>query len=244
MRRLRFIGDSHLAAIKLGWDAQAAAGVTPQFFAGPGKQMGRLTVVDGALVPPDAALAAALGKTSGGDTKIAGDADCYVVYALELGVTIALELSRKHRAERHARDWRMPLSDECFVEAVMGAARDTIALRTATKLRTITEAPILLCPTPLAEGKNERLRDMLKKTGDAADLARLFGLACDRLAAEFGGRYVPQPAETLDDDGIATKASYAATPARFFGQQAQEDRSHMSAEYGTAMLRPILAAAG
>lgn len=244
MSRICFIGDSHLAALKLGWSAveKDFPEMSPVFFAAPGKSLDGLVVADGALGAGSDTLAGSLKVTSGGQAKIADDYDHYVVYALELGVALAMDLSRQYRAERHAKDWRTPLSDECFLQSLTGVARETLAYRTMAKLRQVTSRPLLLCPLPIAEVRNRKLRQTLKDNGDTADLAALFARACTRIAHEMGARFLPQPAATLEADGLATKASYSSAPARFYGVQAREDRSHMNAEFGAAMLQDLLRA--
>lgn len=244
MSRICFIGDSHLAALKLAWSSveKDFPDATPVFFAAPGKSLDGLVVADGALGAGKAALAGSLKVTSGGQTTIAGDYDHYVVYALELSVALAMDFGRQYRAERQAKDWRTPLSDECFLQSLAGIARETLAYRTMAKLRQVTSNSLLLCPLPIADIRNRKLRQTLTDNGDAADLVALFANACARIAHELGARFLPQPAATLEADGLATKASYSSAPARFYGVQAHEDRSHMNAEYGVAVLRDLLGA--
>jgi hypothetical protein len=245
MSRICMIGDSHLAALKLAWSTLSAEfpDLTLDFFAAPGKTMDGLSVADGQLVPGSHPLAGSLKLTSGGKTSIDGLYDRYVIHGLELGIAFALEISRKYRAERHATDWRTPISDDCFAEAVCGAARATVAGRTLAKLREITKAPILVLPAPMADAKNQKVRQTLVEAGEARDVVRLFGAGCERLAASAGARFLPQPESTLDADGIGTKASFSSSPARFHAELARADNSHMNTAYGEAVLRHALAAA-
>ena len=205
--------------------------------------MASLEIGDGALVAGNAALAGSLKMTSGGETRIAGDYDAYVVNGLELGIGFALEICRKYRAENHAADWRTPISDDCFAHAVMGAARDCLAGQTIAKVRAVTAAPILFCPAPMADAKNQKIRQSLSAAGEAADVVALFARGCELLAGATGGRYLPQPGETLEDDGIGTRASYSSSPARFHAELAKRnDNSHMNTDYGIAVLRRIMPA--
>jgi hypothetical protein len=244
-RRICVVGDSHLAALRLGWESLAPD--FPQteivFFAGPGKSMEGLEVRDGQLAASSAALQGSLKMTSGGLTSIAADYDVYVVHGLELGIGFALEISRKHRAERHAKDWRAPISDDCFAHAVKGAAQVSLAGKTIVKLRAITAAPILFCPVPMADAHNQKLRQSLSAAGEAADVVALFARGCALFADETAGRYVPQPEETLEHDGIGTQASFSSAPARFRADLAKKnDNSHMNGAYGAAVLRHVLGA--
>lgn len=245
MSRVCLIGDSHLAALKLGWNSLAPEfpHARLSFFAAPGKSLEGLAVRDGALVPTGNALLGSLKLTSGGETRIAGDYDVYVVHGLELSTGFALDVCRKYRAESQAKDWRTPVSDDCFVHAILGAARDCLAGQTMAKVRAISAAPILFCPVPMADARNQKIRQTLSAAGEAADVVALFGLACDTLARAIGGRFLPQPAETLEEDGIGTKASYSSSPARFHAELAKRnDNSHMNTDYGIAVLKRIMGA--
>ncbi|HWA91239.1 MAG TPA: hypothetical protein VG889_14475 [Rhizomicrobium sp.] len=246
MTRVCLIGDSHLAALKLAWNTlvQEFPDFTLDFFAAPGKTLDGLSVSDGQLVPGSHPLAGSLKLTSGGKSTIAGDYDRYVIHGLELGVPAALEISRKYRAERHAKDWRTPISDDCYAEAVRGAARATLAGRTLVKLRAITTAPIFVCPTPMADARNQKIRQAMVETGEARDVVRLFVEGCERLARASEARFLSQPDETLEADGIGTKASLSSAPARFHAElAAKNDNSHMNTAYGEAVLRKALMAA-
>jgi hypothetical protein len=240
------IGDSHLAALKHAWNAIGAEfpGRTLVFFAGAGKSMNGLSVSDGALAPHNQWLTDALERTSGGESRIAGDYDRYVIHGMGLSVYLAIEVARKFRAEHHADDGRKPISDDRYAELVCRTARDTIAGRTLAKLREITAAPILVSPMPWAGAKNRRIRGTLMKAGESGDVARLFNEGCARLARASGAAFLPQPGETLEEDGIGTRAMFSAGPARFYAERANDDNSHMNAAYGEAVLRRVLMAAG
>jgi hypothetical protein len=70
----------------------------------------------------------------------------------------------------------------------------------------------------------------------------MFEASCTEIANAMNATFVPQPTETRDEDGLATKPIYSKRPARFTVEQPVEDKSHMNAEYGAAVLRDVLKA--
>ena len=79
--KICLIGNSHLAALKMGWPeiAQDLPDVQPAFFGARGAMMARLRVRGDRLVAKTAALAEQMSFVSGGLTEIVpGDYDAII----------------------------------------------------------------------------------------------------------------------------------------------------------------------
>jgi len=236
MRRLCFIGDSHLACIKKAWDA-ARADAT--FFALPGKGMERLEVQGGALSSDSPDIARYLKFVSGGFDRIDGTYDAYALHAMHLGMAVPLALLREmHKTAPLAT--RVDAPD--FRAALREAIDNSIAIATLRKLRQIAGAPVVVAPTPTAHGQFKGLRERLAERDAARPLAALFAEECDIVCRSLGASFVPQPVETLDEDGLGTKAEYSSGAARFWESASQQDAAHMNARYGAIMTAAILKA--
>ncbi len=240
MTRICFIGDSHLAALKLGWPSSAddSRDIQPVFFAAPAKGIRDLAVSSGELVASNDDLRGHLQRTSGGRTSIGGDYDHYLVHGLELGISLALDSYRILRRQNAVAPDRA--GGDAFAHALESALSNSLAFRTAAKLRQITGAPITLSPVPIASVKFQYLRAKLKKNGASQDMADAFARGSRRMAREFDGRFLPQPARTLAEDMLATEPCYSSGPARFHMRRAPDDPSHMNAQYGAAVLEDFL----
>jgi hypothetical protein len=221
----------------------------PMFFAGPGKSMRDLSLSEDALVATNPALLKSLELTSGGRTEIRDEYDCYLLHGLELTIAIPLLILRKLRTERATPRWPAPApapapgAQEAFRAMVAAAIRETIAVKILTMLRQITSAPIFVSPGPVSHLQLSKLREWLVERQAAASLTSLFEILCAETAAALDARFLPQPAITREADGMATQQIYSQRPARFGVKEPAEDKSHMDAEYGAAVLRDFLAAA-
>jgi hypothetical protein len=239
MTRVCLIGDSHLAALRSGWSADDFPAVRPTFFAAPAKSIGNLVVADGVLEASDDDLERHLMITSGGQTRIAGDYDHYLIHGLEFGLSLVLELCRGVPGMQNPKGWQARVTAASFTDTADAAIRNSLAIRTAAKLRQITAAPITLSPTPVSSARYSNLRRRLSENANAQAVAAVFSNACRRAVREMNGRFLPQPAETLDADGLATKPAYSREPARFLIRNPSDDAAHMNAEYGAAVLRNL-----
>lgn len=236
MKRICFIGDSHLACINKAWDAAQGAAA---FFAAPGKGMAQLEVRDGALSSDHPDVARYLALVSGGLERIDASYDAYVLHALHLEIAIALGLLREMRGQAPparlvgTADYRVALRD---------AIGNSLAVTTLRKLRQITKAPIAVSPAPMADKNFAALRARLAELDAAAPLAALFAEECALACRSLKAAFVPQPPETLGADGLATKAEYVKDAARFSQAIRKEDIVHMNAQYGASVVAAVMQA--
>ena len=177
MTRLCLIGDSHLAALRSGWSPDDFPAIRPTFFAAPAKNIGNLVVSNGMLEASDDDLDRHLMITSGGQTSIAGDYDHYLVHGLELGLSLVLELCRGVPGMKDSKGWQTRVAAASFADAADGAIGNSLAVRTAAKLRQITAAPITLSPTPVSSARYSNLRRRLSENANAQVVAAVFSSA-------------------------------------------------------------------
>lgn len=233
------IGDSHLAAVKLAWDRIGQSDTRLTFFAAPGKGTDLLRVRDGTLVIADRRASRAMKRTSGLDS-IRGDYDGYLVHGLGLGVNFALSTLRIFRKQDAKRPLADIIADPEFcsqLESSICASRAVVAL---AKLRQISERPVLFSPLPLSMATECFLREKLREAGQGPALTAAFHAAVTRALETLKTTFLPQPADTLADDGVATAEKFSLAPERFGQANASADAAHMNAEYGEAVLRAFL----
>jgi hypothetical protein len=248
--RLCFIGDSTLAAVKLGWDMVAAdyPHVDATFFGSHGTTLSDLAVGDGMLVPTTDGLRSTLQWISSGKEQIVeADYDCFILVSLGFAIHEIVYIYGSHRADSHGSQYGLKhlVSDCCFEEAARCRLRRSLALDIAAKLREITDKRVYLLPTPLpSEGVLAApLWASLTEAGDDSALSDLF----IRLSREFShGSLIilDQPDSTKRRD-ILTKQEYSIDSVRMIGdfdvRHPSDDYLHMNKLYGKAILLDLLA---
>lgn len=232
--RLCVIGNSHVAAIKQGWDEIGAEfpWLEPQFFGARGDALLDLHAQGDRLVPAHDDLAGKLAHTSGGETSI--DPSRFDA-ALLVGMNYIPPMPADAR-----------LSQAVRAAAARAAFDETLAGHVFAQLRQAAPAlPVHVLPNPLR-------RKAAKAKGDpVAVVPYAVRLADFRLGLGAGPVHVAgQPTETIVDDlytadryGIGAIALDQGRGAR---AKDEDDVSHMNAEYGTLVLRrwlPTLAPA-
>jgi hypothetical protein len=235
MPKVCVIGDSHAAALTLGWPSIKSAFPDLAFtwFAANETLYDGLVLADGKLMATTQELIERFEYTSRGLRAIAGDYDLYLLCGLKLAPQQAF-VARKEYWSRHGAIPVAAFKTE-IPEAIEAELRNSAAARMLAMLRTIASAPIgaIAIPRPhsfdepraLAPAAIRRLRL----------LADAFETACRRVAEEHGAIFLPQPAETLaDDNAMGSKSVFAARPKE------DPDRGHKNAAYGAIVLRDAL----
>lgn len=253
--RICVIGNSHLGAAKLGWDAIAAQhpGRDLTFFGAPWSMLDGLALRDGALVAGDDRLAHKLRRSSGGlDRIVLAEYDRFILYALQFGPRRVLLTYRNFRPPSF--EWRAPLEDlaplrrhrgpvqavseRLFNRIAMAGLGSSLGVRLAVMIRAVTDAPIQLVAAP---GFSERVLS----TGDwdgplgAGDLDRLAVRVPHllRKACPEGVQLI-QPRAHLVRHGLFTARAYAAEDR----PGGQPDDVHTGPAYAGEMLAGAIAA--
>jgi hypothetical protein len=244
------IGDSNLAALKLGWDAvgHEYGDVAATFF---GARIGRmqLRVSNGSLVAETDWLRTRFQITSG-KSEITNDYDCYLVCGLGFGAHRIKSVYRDYRAEGQSRDnERQPISDECFQMVFRGLLRESRAITIIEYLREITNAPIALVPMPMRSASHPDADiNIIEQNGDEATVSEVFASAATLLSRDLKFSLLRQPESTFFGP-LRTKPIYARASLNSAGNSPMIEReptdlmdhSHMNAAYGELAIRKIMA---
>lgn len=235
MTTVCLIGNSHVGALKLGWPEIEAQfpGFTLDFYASAGQSM-QLEVRDGKLVPPTPEIRKRLAATSGKDGDIEAGYDAYVVCGLTLSSMRALHAYNAN----FAASGKAGVQD--FARAMEPALRGAIAVDVIAKLRQITRAPIFLIGTPYgAFVRHEQLWEKLKSRGHEEAVARAYDATCNKIAEELSAVFVPQPPETVAENGFTTREAFFLFALDYVrGEKAEH--THMNAGFGAVVLRDVL----
>jgi hypothetical protein len=235
MTSVCLIGNSHVGALKLGWPEIEAQfpGFALDFYASAGQSL-QLEVRDGKLVPPTPEIRKRLAATSGKSGDIEAGYDAYMVCGLTLSSMRALHACNTKFIELR----RAGVED--FSLAMEPALRGAIAVDVVAKLRKITAAPIFLIGTPYgAHVRHEQLWEKLKSRGHEEVVARAYNLACGKIAEELSAAFVPQPPETVADNGFTTREAFFLFALDYVRSEKAE-HTHMNAGFGAIVLRDVL----
>jgi hypothetical protein len=250
MMRLCLIGNSHLACLKLGWDAIGPRylGVAPTWFAAGGKF--DLRVEFRCLIPTTGRVKNSFAMTTGGETVIDPlRYDAFVLCGLLLSIRRAVHLAINHKPHNLENiEAQHLVSDELFKIALMAEFEKTPALIFARMLRSLTDRKIILFPVPMP---SERIADRRKPFAPFQNQA-----ACERLATLFRDAVAAlaesvtvdvtwQPHATITKD-IFTLHEFSEGSARLLSNRlhAENDLAHMNAAFGALAMEHILGRLG
>jgi hypothetical protein len=240
--RVCLVGNSHLAAIKLGWDAVKLdyPDIACNFFGAPRNALRGLSLDGGVLVPTNEALARQIKIVSGGPTTLRpSDYDAICCVGLRFGFYHWLRsLPAVHSLSIEALWEGSALVSNSFLRHV---ARYWLEHSTAVLLmrmmRSVCAVPLSLLPTPLAgEALLDDLgaRPMAKEQMYAA-LAGLYAVfqgEAQRCAVAEGFHLIPQPSTTMVSPCFSLpEFRRKSVPLK---DEYQDDKSlHMNQSYGT-----------
>ncbi|MBI1219019.1 MAG: hypothetical protein GC186_10765 [Rhodobacteraceae bacterium] len=257
MIRVQVIGNSHVGALHLAWQAAAVPGIEMRFFAAsyrPGYTIDRLNDGSYGLPPPrnraERAVAEGAARLNDGATSIRVDDMDAVVFA-----------GHPTRPEILAR-----LLAQSDIDGLRATGADTLlSVGLFDDICAALARAALPAPHPAATARPRQI--ILPRPAQAATLllsANPGALPWKRLAenpegvtgaftaydramtaamADHGLTYLPQPRETRTPEGL-TDPRFLADPSAALPQDkaAREDHSHMGADYGAICLDDIAAA--
>jgi hypothetical protein len=244
------IGNSHLAAVKLGHDRIAAdhPAFTLHFFGAEAASLWGLQREGTVLAPKNARLAGKLALTSGGAESIeTRDYDAFVLVGLFFGMASLAQLF----AGRRPFGTDNPEADLMSRPFIRAAAPDvlagSLAVVTAAKIIAArqglaTRAPILLIPTPLPSEAAQRQELGVWRTAHTTELLwNTYAEACRSLSGKLPFELLDQPSETTLPPAY-TRETYSAGSVRLSAQEAhpEDDILHMNGEYGALVLKAAL----
>lgn len=245
MTNICVIGNSHVTAMKLGWDIvkQKYPAVVATFFGAPAKSLGQTEVRGDVIVPTSQEVEQFFVRTSGGKSRIDNGYDRFLLCGMGFSTARLLSVSDRYRTEADARDGRRPISTEFLQAVVQSGLRQTLAAEVARKLRRISGAPITLIPVPFRSdhGENHLPERFL---GDAGrELADRFKVAASDVGEELNFAIQFQPEETMSGQ-LLTKAIYSRGSAPLGSMtesHPDDDATHMNAAFGALVWSALFA---
>ncbi len=226
------IGNSHVAAIKLAYEAsQPSSPHEMIFFAGLGRRIAKLEIANGMLIPPadDPKIQYAIKATSGGLTEINPDLyDHFLIIGMSGWV------------HQPVSSVGRPISEgaiACAIKDYWHASRLPPLVR---NLRKITQKPISIAATPL-------LAEERQNNTNAEVYTRFISLSNALYFSEFSAQLIGQPPETIVN-GNATAIGFSRMSERllegkgdFAIHHPEGENSHMNQSYGALWLAQYFA---
>lgn len=249
MTRLCVIGNSHLAAYKLGWDELAAAGgmpdVRPVFFGAPRDGMRRVRLEDGVIHPARKDIAEHFQRMSGGLTEIRlADYDAVLLVGLGASIKRTMRFYRGHGWFGLTDNPAKTLVPGQFVRDFLTQSYATTRLiEMAALVRSaVAELPIIAVAEPnwaaSAKAGGDGKPDYgWKRAVDAGDGPKLGAMFEGTLAAALQpcATFIAQAVETVED-GILSREAYNKEASRLIsGEGGGTDAAHMNGAFGRAM---------
>lgn len=245
--RLCVIGNSHVAAFKLGWDQLAAqkdariAGLAPTFFGAPRDGVKAVAVREGRLVPLSESVAAHFVRLSGGRSEIDPILyDGFLLVGLGASMKRVLRLYRTHRWYGVQQSAGCTVASLVFVQDFLaeGYAGTRLA-QVAQMLAGLTDKPVFATPEPywaaMPSQSTGKKGDFgwarAAASGDGEKLAEVFAVALAAALGHHAGLML-QPAATVEH-GIVTRAIYNKGASKMItGGGDESDAAHMNGDYG------------
>lgn len=258
MKRVCVLGNSHLAAVKLGWDQRAAArpDLHCDFFGAPKNGLAEVVFEDGFIIPQTEEVRGAFAMTSSGQEKVRLDAyDSFVTVGLGFSMaTLIRRVYRDYRSDGHNNlDGDITLVGEAtFRQSCTTMLARSTAMWLAGHLGSAGVARILIVPQPLPSEEILEADDAVMdaplwqaavREGDDASLDQTMNEAMQALAAPGLG-FLPQPPATRAGR-LFTRRDYAIGSVRlaagFEAVHAKNDVGHMNGAYGAAVIDDLAA---
>lgn len=258
MTRLCVIGNSHVAALKLGWDRIGAgalpgwSGTSATFFGAPSDGMRHVQLEDGCIVPTRPKIAENFRFLSGGLDRIRlADFDAVLLVGLNVSSKRILRFYKTHAWVGLKGLAGKTLVHPAFAAEFMAERYGTTQLVSmAAMIAKACDRPIFAVAEPHwaswsrvpQAGMADYGWDSAISAGDGAAIGRVFVHSVTAALAPYA-RFVPQPEATVED-GVMTRAAFNKEASRLItGEGGGTDASHMNADYGLALwqaLQPML----
>lgn len=241
------IGNSHVAALKLGWQAVKAdyPEIELDFFAGPRQRLGKTFVRKGVLTTKDEIVAENLRLTGGSDKIDLRSYDFFCVSGGGASSRILLLMQANHMPYGGANSGEMYISEAYLRACYEARLRSSAAKHLVDLLTAASTAPVFYVPDPHLSNE----RDVLARSLDAVlkvearngfDLSRAIFTETVESVFSNATEILFQLPETLDGP-LLTKVEFARGPGLSQAtDQADEepeesefgDIFHLNSQYG------------
>ena len=241
--RICFIGNSHLAALKLGWMEiqHEFPEISIAFFGARGIGWNSFQVTGNRLTVTGETALSDMRLTSGKDYMDMSDYDLFCVHGLGLGTIRSVRMNASHSVSpllpRQQR-----VSADAFEEALVNWMSHTTSLAIVNALRTNTESRVIASAQPrLAAGapqQTERTHKIALRSGAAPRLVDLTVKAANKA---YPCRVIFQPEETVEQH-ILTRQEFSVGSMSLVHdiEHQSHDLQHMNARFGVEMIAPKL----
>jgi hypothetical protein len=220
------LGDSHLAALKWGWEeiAEKFPLYEVTWFAGPGPEWTTVEPRDGKLVAASAALRDSWRRSSEGADAVPADFDAYILHGLGASVSRIISRWPREQGGDISAEWLTALS-----RSALGGVR---AFALAKAVRSLTKAEIVVVPTPFRPKPFfDEVPRLDAETWEA--VARVFNDVSSEIVTGIPAHFIAQSPETVGNPPVTTKARYRS--------DRHDDRFHANGEFGKIVMRNAMA---
>jgi hypothetical protein len=239
--RLCIIGNSHLAALKLGWDALAEKpDLQPTFFGAPSDGMRHLRAEGGRLIPKRRDIAEHFARMSGREDIRLDDYDAFLLVGLNVSIKRILRFYKTHA-------WAGLKGISGKVLVPPGFARDFLTERYGDTLMGLMAGQlagrrVLAVAEPFwAEWIRKGAPDTPDygweaaiSAGDGPRIGAMFAATVDA-SLPAHAQFLPQPERTVAH-GIMTASDFNKEASRLItGEGGGTDAAHMNADFGKAL---------
>ena len=248
--RLLLIGNSHLAAFKLGWDKIAGQypDIRCDFFGGPANWIEGAVFEHGAIKVTTASWAEKVAIITGGPTSIElGDYDAIAFIGMNFGLAPYMgQLSRLTLYDLGPATKVQIVSKFCLRQIFSDILATTHAFRWSSMIAETSGKPVFLVPQPLSSDARLEHDPLLRHHPDfkaqAAAWFAAFQSAARTLTDAKGVTLVEQPDTTVAFPGF-TRAELSRDSVSLLNNKHTDlEFNHMNTTYGTELLQTLLAA--
>jgi len=251
--RLCMIGNSHLAALKMGWELEPSRqDVVATWFGSPRNSLADLSLHNGILRPSRAKVASYLEMTSGQSNGIVlSDYDAFVIVGCGLTFTAYASVYGKHRTldqDRKPRP-RHLISKHALHDFLRDLIERSLAVNLALKIRESTDTPIILIPSPLPARKienDERVGKTwraLARSRDRLQILEDFDAAIEEKARSMGATVFKRVPDTCDglifSKNVMMDGRRIERPSEI-AQHSDDDFAHMGPAYGRLVMQNLV----
>ncbi|KMK65153.1 hypothetical protein [Puniceibacterium sp. IMCC21224] len=253
MKRICFVGNSHVGAIKGGMDALEATGALDGFditiFGSHGESLKSCYVRDGVITSDKDFVRERFAWTSGGQSEVR-IADFDAVFVIAGPSLFSVMYLFSDSPKEALRD--IPEMSAALVSVVLDSMRDAWHFDLTRQIALARpEVPVTHVGVPFRSEAAPRPQFVLQNaadvtTGLAGRLARLKeNIRTSALSFPDGLFALSHPpAAVLEEHGIFTRHAFCRGSQRFSpnkdGAHPEDDFQHMNADYGVHILRHLL----
>ena len=254
MTKLLMIGNSHVAALRLGWPLAAAElpGLVPDLFGAHARNIVNLEDAGGGelRMSGNPFWHFEAGQEPDRATSIwPANYDAVAIVGCDFGPLNVFRTYRRYHFNGLTGRRKQALTRELFRRAVRISMDESAAVFLVNLIRTVCDKPILLLPTPMPaeNGYADTEKTSMEpwqaavEAKDDAPLLAIYDELCQRMRRQ-GITVIAQPALTLATP-MSTLQEYSDDSVRLRADEQmlhpENDYFHMNARYGALMWHEI-----